>query len=161
MGNPNRGRRELAKRVDQVTDGGFWSVLTNGFPCSSSAMTSPSCFAFAIVGYRKRRKWMTTCEGLTHREVPFDALVSRGNERVERVIGRIRRECLNHLIVFDQGSRYRSLKSVLAYYDESGRNLSLANVAPGHSSRRRRRRPNPNTRVCSSWDSAAHVASGR
>src|SRR5215472_14910633 len=35
---------------------------------------------------------------------------------VERVIGTIRRECLDHVIVFNEGSLYRHVKSFLAYY---------------------------------------------
>ncbi len=39
---------------------------------------------------------------------------------VERVIGTIRRECLDHVIVLNQASLYRHVKSFLAYYHESG-----------------------------------------
>ncbi len=34
---------------------------------------------------------------------------------VERVIGTIRRECLDHLIVLNEASLYRHVKSFLAY----------------------------------------------
>jgi putative transposase len=49
---------------------------------------------------------------------------------VERVIGTIRRECLDHVIIFNQASLYRHLKSFLAYYHESRTHLSLAKDAP-------------------------------
>jgi transposase InsO family protein len=49
---------------------------------------------------------------------------------VERVIGTIRRECLDHVIVFGEASLYRHLKSFLAYYHESRTHLSLAKDAP-------------------------------
>jgi hypothetical protein len=35
---------------------------------------------------------------------------------VERVIGTIRRECLDHVIVLNEASLYRHVKSFLAYY---------------------------------------------
>ena len=49
---------------------------------------------------------------------------------VERVIGTIRRECLDHVIVFNQATLYRHLKSFLAYYHESRKHLSLAKDSP-------------------------------
>jgi len=49
---------------------------------------------------------------------------------VERVIGTIRRECLDHVIVFNQASLYRHVKSFLAYYHESRTHLSLAKDSP-------------------------------
>jgi len=49
---------------------------------------------------------------------------------IERVIGTIRRECLDHVIVFNQASLYRHLKSFLAYYHESRTHLSLAKDSP-------------------------------
>ncbi len=49
---------------------------------------------------------------------------------VERVIGTIRRECLDHVIVFNEASLYRHVKSFLAYYHESRTHLSLAKDAP-------------------------------
>jgi len=49
---------------------------------------------------------------------------------VERVIGTIRRECLDHMIVLNEASLYRHVKSFLAYYHESRTHLSLAKDAP-------------------------------
>ena len=49
---------------------------------------------------------------------------------VERVIGTIRRECLDHVIVFNQASLYRHVKSFLVYYHESRTHLSLVKDAP-------------------------------
>ena len=44
---------------------------------------------------------------------------------IERVIGSIRRECLDHLIVFNEASLYRHLKSFVGYYHETRTHLSL------------------------------------
>src|SRR5712692_4406024 len=49
---------------------------------------------------------------------------------VERVIGTVRRECLDHVIVFSEASLYRHVKSFLAYYHESRTDLSLAKDEP-------------------------------
>src|ERR1700694_230215 len=49
---------------------------------------------------------------------------------LERVIGTIRRECLDHLIVFNEASLYRHLKSFVTYYHESRTHLSLGKDSP-------------------------------
>ena len=49
---------------------------------------------------------------------------------VERVIGTIRRECLDHVIVFNEASLYQHVKSFLAYYHESRTHLSLGKDSP-------------------------------
>jgi putative transposase len=38
---------------------------------------------------------------------------------VERMIGTIRRECLDHVIVFSEASLYRHLKSFMTYYNDA------------------------------------------
>jgi transposase InsO family protein len=49
---------------------------------------------------------------------------------VERLIGTIRRECLDHVIVFSEASLYHHLKSFVAYYHDSRTHLSLAKDSP-------------------------------
>src|SRR5258708_4295684 len=49
---------------------------------------------------------------------------------IERVIGSIRRECLDHVIVLNEASLFRHMKSFLAYYHESRTHLSLAKDTP-------------------------------
>ena len=49
---------------------------------------------------------------------------------VERVIGSIRRECLDHVIVFQQRSLRRTLRSYFDYYHRSRTHLSLGKDAP-------------------------------
>ena len=44
---------------------------------------------------------------------------------VERVIGSIRRECLDHVIVFDESSLRRTLNAYFDYYHRSRTHLSL------------------------------------
>ena len=49
---------------------------------------------------------------------------------VERVIGSIRRECLDHVIVFDERSLRRILASYVDYYHRSRTHLSLGKDCP-------------------------------
>ena len=49
---------------------------------------------------------------------------------IERVIGSIRRECLDHVIVFNEGSLYRHVQSFVEYYHESRTHLSLEKDTP-------------------------------
>ncbi|MCX6617475.1 MAG: integrase core domain-containing protein [Acidobacteria bacterium] len=49
---------------------------------------------------------------------------------VERVIGLIRRECLDHVIVFNEASLRRTLRLYAEYYHRSRTHLSLGKDAP-------------------------------
>ncbi len=52
------------------------------------------------------------------------------NPYVERLIGSIRRECIDHVIVLNETHLRRILRSYLAYYHESRAHLSLERNAP-------------------------------
>jgi hypothetical protein len=49
---------------------------------------------------------------------------------VERVIGTIRRECLDHVLVFGPDSLHRHLRAFIAYYHQTRTHLGLAKDAP-------------------------------
>jgi putative transposase len=49
---------------------------------------------------------------------------------IERVIGSIRRECLDHVIVYNEASLYRQMKSFVEYYHETRTHLSLQKDPP-------------------------------
>jgi transposase InsO family protein len=49
---------------------------------------------------------------------------------IERVIGTIRCECLDHLIVFNQRSLHRQLRAFVEYYHRSRVHLALDKDAP-------------------------------
>jgi len=53
---------------------------------------------------------------------------------IERVIGSIRRECMDHVMVFNEAGLYRHLKSFMAYYRESRTHLSLEKDTPASRS---------------------------
>ena len=52
------------------------------------------------------------------------------NPYVERIIGSIRRECLNHVIIIDERHLRRVLSSYFQYYHESRTHLSLDKDCP-------------------------------
>src|SRR5882672_233027 len=52
------------------------------------------------------------------------------NAYVERIIGSIRRECLNHVVVFDERHLRRVLSAYFRYHDRSRTHLSLAKDCP-------------------------------
>ena len=54
------------------------------------------------------------------------------NAYVERLIGSIRRECLDHMIVFGQANLRRIVGAYAAYYNESRTYRSLNKDAPVH-----------------------------
>jgi transposase InsO family protein len=56
------------------------------------------------------------------------------NTYAERLIGSIRRECLDHMIVFDEAHLRRILGAYAAYYNELRGHRSLNKDAPFHRS---------------------------
>ena len=65
------------------------------------------------------------------------------NAYVERLIGSIRRECLDHMIVFSEAHLRRILRGYATYYNVSRTHRSLNKDAPLHRAieRLQRRRP--------------------
>lgn len=52
------------------------------------------------------------------------------NAYVERLIGSIRRECLDHVIILNESGLRRILRSYVSYYEHSRTHLSLGKDAP-------------------------------
>jgi putative transposase len=69
-------------------------------------------------------------EGMGIRQVRTAARSPWQNCYVERVIGSIRRECLNHVIVINDWHLRRVLKSYFRYYHESRTHLALEKDTP-------------------------------
>jgi transposase InsO family protein len=68
--------------------------------------------------------WLGVREVLTAPQSPWQ------NAYVERLIGSIRRECLDHVIVLNQAGLRRVLKSYFEYYGRSRTHLSLGKDSP-------------------------------
>ena len=74
---------------------------------------------------RKRR-----VAGLDIEQVPTAPRSPWQNPYVERVIGSIRRECLDHVIVLDERHLRRILREYVDYYHSCRTHLSLEKDAP-------------------------------
>lgn len=68
--------------------------------------------------------------GVGMREVRTAARSPWQNPYAERLVGSIRRECLDHLLVFNEASLRRALTSYFRYYGRFRTHLSLAKDAP-------------------------------
>jgi transposase InsO family protein len=73
---------------------------------------------------------VTTTQGMGIEEVVIAPRSPWQNPYVERLIGSIRRECLDHIIVWNERSLYRILHSYFDYYESSRTHLALAKDAP-------------------------------
>ena len=74
--------------------------------------------------FSEAAQWLGVREVLTAAQSPWQ------NAYVERLIGSIRRECLDHVIVLNESGLRRILKSYFEYYEHSRTHLSLAKDAP-------------------------------
>jgi len=74
--------------------------------------------------FHEAASWLGIREVLTAPQSPWQ------NAYVERWIGSIRRECLDHVIVLNETGLRRILKSYLDYYERSRTHLSLGKDAP-------------------------------
>jgi hypothetical protein len=73
---------------------------------------------------------MAIAKGMGIEEVVTAAQSPWQNPYVERLIGSIRRECLNHVIVWNERGLRRTLRSYLHYYGRSRTHLALSKDAP-------------------------------
>jgi transposase InsO family protein len=64
------------------------------------------------------------------RDKPIPPASPWQNGFAERLIGSIRRECLDHIIVLGEAHPHRILKSYARYYNETRRHLALDKDAP-------------------------------
>jgi len=74
--------------------------------------------------FQETAKWMGIHEILTAPRSPWQ------NAYVERLIGSIRRECLDHVVVFHEAGLRRILKNYFQYYETHRTHLSLEKDAP-------------------------------
>jgi transposase InsO family protein len=74
--------------------------------------------------------FISRVEGMGIKEVRIAPGSPWQNGYVERVIGSVRRECLNHVIVINDNHLRRLLKDYFRYYHESRTHLSLDKDTP-------------------------------
>ncbi len=99
--------------------------ITEAFPwdCAPAHLIRDRDGAYGIA-FRDRLRAMDICEVLTAPRSPWQ------NAYAERVIGSIRRECLDHVIVLNERHLRRILSSYLDYYHRSRTHLSLEKDCP-------------------------------
>ena len=76
------------------------------------------------LGFRNRARVMGINEVVTAPRSPWQ------NPYVERVIGSIRRECLDHIVIFDEAHLRRILSSYVQYYHRTRTHLALDKDCP-------------------------------
>jgi putative transposase len=74
--------------------------------------------------------WVATTKAMGMEEVLSAPRSPWQNPFVERLIGSVRRECLDHVIVWNRRSLGRLPESYFAYYQRSRTHLALAKDAP-------------------------------
>ncbi len=87
------------------------------------ATYSPCCPCTAIVTTES-----SSCSGIE--QVLTTPRSPCQNAYVERVIGSVRRECLDHVIIIDERHLKRVLKNYLGYYHQSRTHLGLEKDCP-------------------------------
>ncbi|MGH9880577.1 MAG: integrase core domain-containing protein, partial [Pyrinomonadaceae bacterium] len=80
--------------------------------------------AFYGAAFHQRVGEMGIREVLTAPRSPWQ------NAYAERFIGSLRRECLDHIIIFNESSLRRILKRYVEYYEQSRTHLALGKDAP-------------------------------
>jgi len=70
--------------------------------------------------------------GMGIRDHPIARRSPWQNGHAERLIGSIRRECLDHIVIMGDDHLCRVLKAYAAYYNESRTQLSLGKDTPSH-----------------------------
>jgi transposase InsO family protein len=98
--------------------------LTDAFPRDEApryVIRDRDCIYGAVVTRRLR--------AMAIRDKPIAPASPWQNGFVERLIGSIRRECVDHVIVLGEAHRRRILKSYSRYYNEARAHLALDNDA--------------------------------
>jgi hypothetical protein len=115
MGQTLRRRVRLADLV---------CPLYTQFSAAFTTNIAESNFRYTQPVFMQRLRAMVFETGRLHSDHPWQ------NAYVERLIGSIRRECLDHMIVFGEAHLRRILGAYAAYYNESRTHRSLNKDAP-------------------------------
>src|ERR1700730_14338384 len=94
-------------------------------------MDSPSTFGSIPLGQRPallaarprrrvRREVLSHSEMHGHSRSPGCAAITVANPFAERLVGSVRRECVDHVIVFHEAGLRRILKDYFEYYERCG-----------------------------------------
>jgi hypothetical protein len=118
-------RRRIVRQHHGPSDGDVGRPTGRG---GVSDDTAPRGSTETVTALRRgvpRRELWASPRSSPRRRVP-------ANPYVERVIGSIRRECLNHIIIFNAAHLRRVLTTYVAYYHRSRTHLGLDKDTPDH-----------------------------
>jgi transposase InsO family protein len=122
-------RRRMPKRPHLNNTDRFlfvWLYHGSPFVLGAIAIVRPeTIIRWHRAGFRAYWRWRSRNRVGTFRS-PWQ------NAYVERLIGSIRRECLDHIIVFGEAHLRRILGAYVAYYNKSSTHRSLNKDAPFH-----------------------------
>jgi transposase InsO family protein len=122
-------RREIAHFNVTDSPSAFWAgqQIVEAFPWD----TAPK-YLIQDRDSKYGQEFVSRVESLSIKEVLISAQSSWQNPYVERVIGSIRRECLDHVIIFNEKHLRQVLKAYFRYYHESRTHLGLEKDCPKH-----------------------------
>ena len=100
----------------EATAGGLWTGRGSAIPCSRDAIYGTEFLRQAAV--------LGIEENMTAPQSPWQ------NPYAERVIGSIRRECLDHMVILGERHLKRVLSSYAEYYHKARTHLSLGKDTP-------------------------------
>ncbi len=109
-----------------------FAALSNGQPCLEvdKAHHGPRCRHSNRLRGAYGQSFRSTVMAMGVEEVVTAPRSPWQNPYVERLIGSVRRECLNHVIVLNERHPRRILVSYLDYYHRSRTHLSLGKDTP-------------------------------
>jgi transposase InsO family protein len=121
------GRRELLHHAVTAHPTAEWVArqMTEAFPWDSAPLYLVRDRDAVYGGIVRQR-----LQALGIRDRPTAPRSPWQNAYVERLIGSIRRECLDHVIVFGEAHLHRIVSRYASYYNETRTHLSLAKDAP-------------------------------
>ena len=120
-----RRRLIVLSVTDHATAEWIAQQITEAFPWDE-APTSLIRDRDARCGHAVRRR----LAGMGIRDHPIAPRSPWQNGHAERLIGSIRRECLDHMVILGEDHLRRVLKSYAAYYNRGRTHLALAKDAP-------------------------------
>jgi hypothetical protein len=97
---------------------------------TNSRWTSSSILPDVVIGRHTAVTKRLAAMGI--RDHPTAARSPWQNGHAERLIGSIRRECLDHIVVFGDAHLRQILAAYTGYYNELRTHLSLDKDSPGH-----------------------------
>jgi Integrase core domain len=117
--------------------------------CVAPTLTFDLLFAFLLLGHGRRqllwfevtrhptaewlaRQFTSRVRAMGIRDRPISPGSPWQNGCAERLIGTLRRECLDQMLIFGEGHLRRVLSAYAAYYNQARTHLALQKDAPSH-----------------------------